>query len=154
GSFERSGLGRRSHPRSTMIHRRKKRAIGARAFLVLYLQRRWRSVLFVRPGKFLSRRLGFSSAWPIEADVVHRRRVDDRLVVGIGDDGRIQSGNSGVVKEHPVIPIAALITSAGVPEAVVDAAVITDMRPPISGVPNVPGSLIAPVARSPQQTHS
>src|SRR6516225_5950705 len=37
GSFERPGLGRRSHCRSTMIHRRKKRAIGARAFLVLYL---------------------------------------------------------------------------------------------------------------------
>jgi hypothetical protein len=108
----------------------------------------------VRPGKFLSRRLGFSSARPIEANIVHRHRVDDRLVVGIGDDGRIHSGNSGIVKEHPVIPIAALITRAGVPEAVVDAAVITDMRSPISGVPNVPRTLKAPVARSPQQTHS
>jgi hypothetical protein len=136
-----------------MIHRRKKRAIGARAFLVLYLQRRWPRVLFVRPGKFLGRRLGFSSAGPIEADMVHRRRVD-RLVIGVGDDGRIHSGNSGIVKEHPVIPIAALVTRAGVSEAVVDAAVITDMRSPISGVPNVPRTLKAPVARSPQQTHS
>lgn len=110
--------------------------------------------MFVRPGKFLRRRLGLSSAGPIEADIVHCHRVDDRLVVGICDDGLVHSGNRRVVKEHPVIPIAALITSAGVPEAVVDATVITDMRPPISGVPSVASTLITPVARSPQQTHN
>jgi hypothetical protein len=84
----------------------------------------------------------------------HRWRVDDRLVVGICDDGPIHSGNSGIVKEHAVIPVAALITRTRVPEAVVDATVIADMRPPISDVPKVAISLIAPVARSPQQTLS
>ena len=49
GTREYAGLARCRHGRSTMIDRRKKGAIGACGVLVVLLQCRWRSVLFVRP---------------------------------------------------------------------------------------------------------
>jgi hypothetical protein len=106
-------------------------------------------MFFVRPSRFLSRRLGCASAWPIEADIVHRSGVDDRLVVGPSDDSRVHLGDGSVVEEHPVVPIAALVTDAGIPEAIVDAAVIADMRSPISGMPNIMATVIPPITGSP-----
>jgi hypothetical protein len=95
--------------------------------------------------------LDFSSARPtIEADIIHRHVVDDGLVVGIGDDGRINLSDGGVVKEDSVIPISALVADAAITEAVVDAAIISDVWPPISGVPNVNPTVVAPVAGRPE----
>ena len=108
--------------------------------------------MFVRPSQFLSRRLGFSSARPtIEADIVHRLVSDDGLVVGIGDDGRIHPSDGGVVKEPIVVPISALIADPAITEAVVDATIISDVWPPVSGVPSVNATIVAPVAGRPQQ---
>src|SRR5262245_38205013 len=145
-------LGLRRHTRSTIVHRSKKFAIGARSVLVPTLQCRLRSVPFARPGKLLRRRLGSSSAAPaIEADIVHRHVFDDGLVVGMNDDGPVHLSDGGIVEEHPVIPISALVAYASITEAVVDAAVISHVRPPISGVPNISGIIVAPVARRPEQ---
>jgi hypothetical protein len=107
-------------------------------------------MLFVRPSKLLSRRLSFSSAATIEADIVHRLVLDDRLRVDIGDDGLIHLGDGGVVKEHPMIPISALVADASIAEAVVDAAIISDVRAPVSGVPNISTTIVAPVAGRPE----
>jgi hypothetical protein len=118
---------------------------------MLELQRGWPSVLFVRPSKLLSRRLSFSSAGPIEADILHRLVLDGGLGVDIGDNGLVHLGDGGVVKENPVIPISALVTDPAITEAVIDAAIISDVRPPISGVPNVETTIVTPVAGCPQQ---
>ena len=134
-----------------MVHRSKKGAIGPCGLLVLQLKRRRWSVSVVGPCKFLGRRLSFSSAGPIEANIVHRLVVDDGLVVGVGDDGCVHPSDGGVVKEHPVIPISALVADASIAEAVVDAAIISDVRPPVSGVPSVKATIVAPVAGRPQQ---
>ena len=121
---------------------------------MLDLQCRWPSVLFVRPSKFLSRRLSFTSAGPIEADIVHRLVLDDGLVVGVGDNGVVHPCDGGVVKEHPVIPVSALVADPAITEAVIDAAVISDVRPPVSGVPSVDATIIPPIAGCPQQPDS
>ena len=81
-----------------MVHGSKKGAIGLCGLLMLELQRGWPSVLFARPSKLLSRRLSFSSAGPIEADIGCRHCVDDRLVVGVSYDGGLHLGNGGDVK--------------------------------------------------------
>src|SRR5262245_31588023 len=99
GTREHPRLGRRRHNRSTIVHRSKKFAIGARSVLVPTLQCRWRSVPFTRPGKLLRRRLGSSSAAPaIEADIVHRHVFNDGLVVGMSDDGPVHLSDGGVVE--------------------------------------------------------
>src|SRR5262245_30227199 len=154
-THEHPRLGRRRHTRSTIVHRSKKFAIGARSMLVPTLQCRLRSVPFARPSKLLSRRLGFSSAAPtIEADIVHRHVFDDGLVVGMGDDGSVHLGDGGVVEENTVVPISALVADASIAEAVVDAAVISYVRPPISGVPKISATIVAPVAGRPEQPDS
>jgi hypothetical protein len=91
------------------------------------------------------------SAGPIEADILHRLVLDDGLGVDIGDNGLVHLGDGGVVKEHPVIPISALVTDPAITEAVIDAAIISDVRPPISGMPNVETTIVTPVAGCPQQ---
>jgi hypothetical protein len=99
--------------------------------------------------------LGFSSAAPtIEADIVHRHVFDDGLVVGMSDDGPVHLSDGGVVEERPVIPISALVPDAKITKAVVDAAVIPHVRPPISGVPNISATIVAPVAGRPEQPDS
>src|SRR4029077_12100243 len=148
---ERPRLGCCHYRRSTMVHGSKKGAIDLCGLLMLELQRGWPSVLFVRPSKLLSRRLSFSSAGPIEADILHRLVFDDGLGVDIGDNGLVHLGDGGVVKENPVIPISALVTDPAITEAVIDAAIISDVRPPISGVPNVETTIVTPVAGCPQQ---
>src|SRR5262245_51339231 len=103
---------------------------------MLELKRRRRSVPFTRPSKLLSRRLGSSAAAPtIEADVVRRHVLDDGLRVDVGDNGLIHLSDGRVVKEHSVSPVSALVTDAAITETVIDAAIISDVRPPISGVP-------------------
>src|SRR6476620_2025759 len=137
-----------------MVHGSKKGAIGLCGLLMLELQRGWPSVLFARPSKLLSRRLSFSSAWPTEADILHRLVLDDGLGVDLGDNGLVHLGDGGVVKEHPVIPISALVADAPIAEAVVDTAIISDVRPPISGVQSVKTTVVAPVAGRSQQPYN
>jgi hypothetical protein len=70
------------------------------------------------------------------------------------DDGRVHLSDGGVVEEHPVIPISTVVADASIAEAVIDAAVISYVRPPISGVPNISATIVAPVAGRPQQPDS
>ena len=101
-----------------MVHRSKKGAIVPCGLLVLELQSRRLSVSLVGPSKFLGRWLGSGSPRSaIEANIVHGRVVDDGLVVCVGDDSRVHASDGGVVKEHPVIPISALVTDPAITEA-------------------------------------
>jgi hypothetical protein len=93
--------------------------------------------------------LGCNTAGPIEADIVHRDGADGLFVVSVGDDGRVHPCNGGVVEEHSVVPVPAFIAGAGITEAIVDTAVVADVRSPISRMPNVLLALIPPVAWSP-----
>jgi len=138
-----------------MVDRSQKGVIGACGLLVMQLKRRRLDMLFLRPSQFLGRRLSSGSPRPaIEADIVQRDVVDDGLVVGVGYDGCVHVSDGCVVKERPVTPISALVTDAAITEAVIDAAIISDVWPPISGVPNINPTIVGPIARRPEHPNT
>ena len=109
---------------------------------MLHLKCRGLSVSFARPSDFLSRWLSSHTARAIEADIVCIGGADDLLIVGIGDDGRVYPRNGGIVEERAAFPVAALVAGSEITQAVIDTAIVADVRPPISGMPNVPLPLI------------
>jgi hypothetical protein len=72
----------------------------------------------------------------IVVNVVHYRGIDVRHIAVIG--------------ERAVIPVRAIITPARVTETVVDATVETNVRTPVTGVPEIVIALVIPVRRSPE----
>ena len=78
--------------------------------------------------------------------------VDHHIVrIHIGDVGDVHIGHGTVVEVAVVIPVAAHETDADITEAVVDAAVEADVRPPVAGVPQIDAVHETPVARRPQR---
>src|SRR5665213_3106110 len=55
-----------------------------------------------------------------------------------------------VVPEAAAVPVSAVETCAEVAEAVVDAAVVADFRAPVTGVPEVVGTAVAPPSGRPE----
>src|ERR1700751_992701 len=85
----------------------------------------------------------------VVADAVHRDVVDDSLVVDVNvGDGDVVHG--AVVIEVAVAPVSAFIAVAEIAEAVIHASVETDVRPPISRMPDVDTVTPTPVAGRPE----
>jgi hypothetical protein len=78
---------------------------------------------------------------------------DDSLVINIRDIGDIYVGHRPIVEEFTVAPFTALEAFATVSKAVINAAVESDMRTPIAGIPKIHAVVPTPVSRSPQITH-
>jgi hypothetical protein len=87
------------------------------------------------------------------ADVVVGSVVNDSLVVNIVNVGDIHVIHGAVVIEASVSPISALIADTPVAEAVVDAAVKTDIRAPVAIVPGVSVTTPTPIAGRPEQAN-
>src|SRR5579863_3162021 len=85
----------------------------------------------------------------VEADP--RRVIDgDFFLVDVRDANGAEIIDRPVVGEHAVGPTAAQVTRATVAEAVINAAVKADMRPPIAGVPNINAVAKGPITGCPQ----
>jgi hypothetical protein len=55
---------------------------------------------------------------------------------------------------HPaVIPISAIVSTAGISIAVIDAAVIADVRTPVPAMPIIGVAIVTPPRRRPQRAH-
>src|ERR1700722_13787114 len=78
--------------------------------------------------------------------------VDDSLVVRVVDNGRIDVVDGGVVRKVTAGPTSTGKAHPDVTEAVVHAAVESDMRSPIAGMKTIDAAGESPIARSPQQT--
>src|SRR5580698_10963340 len=76
----------------------------------------------------------------------------DGVVVDVGHAGDADVGDGAIVIERSATPLAADKTHASVAESVVDAAVKSDVRTPISGMPGIESAAPAPPAWSPQHT--
>lgn len=70
---------------------------------------------------------------------------DNGLIIGVVDDCRVHARDGRIVDEGFVVPVSTVISVTRVPKAVVDAAIIADVRPPIASMPNV--ETVAPVIR-------
>jgi hypothetical protein len=89
----------------------------------------------------------------VVADVVIRSVVNDGLVVDVVNVRDIYVIHGAVVIEASVSPISALIADTPIAEAVVDAAVKTDIRAPVAIVPGISVTTPTPIAGRPQQTN-
>jgi len=78
--------------------------------------------------------------------------VNDGFVVNVANVCNIHVHHGAIVEEATVIPASACKALAKIPEAVVDAAIETDLRAPVAVVKNVAAVSPRPVWWSPQVT--
>src|SRR5438552_16835001 len=69
-------------------------------------------------------------------DTVYGDIIDDRLVVNV-NVGDVHVVHRAVVEEVTISPISALVATAKVAKPVINDAIESDVRPPITCVPNV-----------------
>jgi hypothetical protein len=133
-----------------MVLARKQSTVLAGGLLMLHLRRDRSAVRFVSPGLLLRRRTrGYSAVSAVEGNVrviVH----DDGLVIDIGDVGDIHVGHRTVVEKVVTSPFAACETFAEVSEAVINAAIESDVRAPIADIPKIDAIVPTPVSGGPQ----
>src|SRR5271166_4422099 len=102
--------------------------------------------------------LANDAAWAVEAGVVV---VDDgglvdasAILVHVGYVDAPKVRYRAVIGENSAAPFTAAEADSTVAEAVIDAAVETDMRTPIARVPSVEAASETPIARGPQEANS
>src|SRR5215472_8185862 len=145
------GPRRRRNRWTTLVDRCKVLPVCAGSLLVLHLRREWRGVPLVRIRLFLRRWTRLDATIPaVIADVVDGRVIHDHgFVIDVRHVRNAHVGDAAVVVEPSATPFATDKPYSAVAVTVVDAAVETDMRPPISGVPQVETASPSPVARRP-----
>jgi len=130
-----------------------------RLLLYLHLRGHRRDAPLTNGGDLRWRRLSSDAAWPVVADAIHRGVVygdvvdDDRVGHRAVIDLYIGNGNvvyGAVVIETIPVPIATLISNADVPEAIINSAVVSDIRGPITVVIAVHVADITPISRRPE----
>src|SRR5882724_8812666 len=137
--------------RLAMIRRRAQFPIASRRLYVLILSRHRPDVPFPRGGFFL-RRCAHVHA-PISAIVAHPRNIDVVLhvhVVHIANYSFVDVVHFAVVIKMVVIPSSAIISVSGVAPAVINAAIESHHRPPITHMENICLAAPAPISRRPQ----
>src|ERR1700732_1287699 len=113
-------------------------------------------MLLVHRGLFLRSRARRDAAGAVEAGAVHHGRVVDHgaVDVDVAHHGLVHVHDCGVVGKGAASPLAADEADAAVTEAVVNAAVESDVRTPVAGVPYVKAAAEAPVAGCPKHAHT
>jgi len=108
--------------------------------------------MFARSGTFRGGWLrGGAAGTAIEAGAIDGSVVvDDRGVVSVMNNGGVHVSDRGVVVIDASAPFATDEADTAVAEAVVDAAVETDVRSPIAGVKEVRSATPAPIAGGPE----
>jgi len=137
--------------RTAMIDTRKLCPVGAGKVLVLDLSPHGRRMFFVQssylrwPGAHL-----YTAGSTVEAHVDVTVVYDNRVVVDVVHHIDVDVVDRAVVIEVASTPVAALIAAADIAKAVVDTAVVANMRAPVA--PIVPIAVVAetPIAGCPQ----
>src|SRR5690349_19503001 len=105
---------------------------------MLGLQRSLPHVVFIDRGQFLLGRLYLRSAGAaVEADLGYVHVVDNSLIIDVGYVDAAEVVDRAVVTEDAAAPEASAIAHAAIAEAVIDAAVEADVRPPVSRIPEI-----------------
>lgn len=134
-----------------MILRCEHRPIGTGSLLMLSLHCRRCQVGFIRSGLFSRCWLrSYTTGSAVIAGTIHGRRVVHYGgVVGIVDDGGVHIRHRGVVVVGATDPLTAVESGANVAKSVVNTAVKSHVRSPVSGVPKISSAAPAPIARGP-----
>lgn len=88
----------------------------------------------------------------VEAHASYIDVIDHSLVIHVGDMHAAKVGNRPVVVEGTTTPVAAVETNTAVSVSVVDSAVKSYVRAPITRMPDIRATAPAPVTRCPQVT--
>lgn len=118
-----------------MIHRRPEIFIAAGHLALTRLFGSYPYVTVVRSSHFSRVRTGINSARAAVVTDVADANVVDARVVGVVDDVDVYVCGGAIVVEVAAVPAAAIKARAGIAEAVINAAVKSDMRSPITDVP-------------------
>src|ERR1700723_1025775 len=142
-----------SDRRLAVIYRSAQLGVRTGGLDVLNLSGHWPHMLLMRNGLFCGAgTLGDSAVAAVIADMRDVSYVDSG-VVDVVDYVDVDVIDRGVVKEMAAVPTPALITVTEVTESVVDPAVPSDLRAPISVIKNETAAAPSPVARSPEVAH-
>jgi len=93
-----------------------------------------------------------SPAAPVITDAISLV-VRNRVVIYIVNVRDIHIRDGAVISQCAIVPISAVVTPAGVAEAVVDSAIKADVRTPIARMPDINVVLVSPVRRRPESIH-
>src|SRR5215471_691686 len=144
-----AGPGARSHRRMAVVGRVEHRSIRTSHVLMMKLLVGGLPVALVESIALLDGLMRPDSTG--SAVVAHTSDIVDHCgvidVVYIDD---VHVGHCAVVKELSATPVAAMESHAGIAEAVVDAAIESDMRSPVALVPHVITVIPAPITGSPE----
>src|ERR1700722_2835282 len=119
--------------------------------LVLCLRSDRRTMRFVRVTLLFgcwARR--YSPSPSVEGDMGFVVHDHGAVHVNVGDVHRVHMHHGSVIEEASATPLAAIKPVSAVAVAVVDAAVKSNLRSPITAVPGIDAIIPAPVSRSPQ----
>jgi len=133
--------------RTAMVHRSQKFAVTARSILVLDLIMRSSKVALVHESFFIMR-------WP---PLNSARATVESNASSVFDHGAVINVNVGdghiayraVVEKVTASPFAAEEADSDVAEAVIHSAVETNMRSPITGMPEIGAAIPSPITRGP-----
>src|SRR5882724_86977 len=124
--------------------------VRARGLFMPALRRGDLNVTIARRGQFPRRWLGTYAVAAVETHAVDGDIVDDSFIVDVGDVHRAYVDDGAIVEDVTVPPIAALVASAAVAVAVIDATIESDGRTPIADMPKIHTCPEGPVSRCPQ----
>jgi hypothetical protein len=99
---------------------------------VLNLSAYGRSPRITHHGQLLRRGLGIDSATPAVVTDAIASAVWNIAVVNIVNESGVYVRDGAVVVNRTVIPISAIVALAGISVAIIDAAVVADVRTPIA----------------------
>ncbi len=137
-----------------MINRSSQAAIARGGSLMLGLRGGHRDVPFMGVLFLFGSRPGPEAACAtVVANPVCAHVIGDRLRVGVMDDRAVHVHDRGVVVEVVALPVSASEAGADVAESVVYAAVESDIRSPVTSVPDEHAVVPAPVSGSPEEAN-
>src|SRR5579864_709693 len=146
----RASRGRNGRP--AMVYRGQQLAILSCAMFVVHLHPRGFKVAFVLPAHLIMvRACHDSTTSTVVAHACDVHIVDDGFIVDM-NIGDVDVGYGAVVEVVAAFPISAEEAHAGIAKAVVNPAVETDVRSPVSGMPDVKARAPTPITRRPEQS--
>jgi hypothetical protein len=120
---------------------------------MLNLRGHWRRPRIVQHSQFLLRGPRVHSSTPaVVADAI-AAIVGHSVVINIVSNRRIHIRDRAVVIHGAVIPISAVVAAARISKAVIDAAVVTNMRTPVAGMPQIGAIIVTPPRRRPERVY-
>jgi hypothetical protein len=132
-----------------LVYRGELGTIGRGLLPLLDLRRNRGYTLLVQHRDLCSRGSGIEPTGTVIADSAGV--VGNSIVINVVNNRGIHIVNRAVVVEHIPVPISALITMAHITVAVIDAAIVADMRAPVSTVPAIATAAEGPVRRRPKR---